>query len=131
MVWMAIAIALPMTFLSDWVVNLLYGGQYNQAGSVLMIHIWAGVFVGLAIVKGKWQTSENLTKNHFYGAFVSSFANVIFNYILIPKYGIIGAAYGTILSQFISAYLINYFFNELKGQNKLIHKTINPTRILK
>ena len=37
MVWIAIAIALPMTFLSDWVVNLLYGEQYNQAGSVLMI----------------------------------------------------------------------------------------------
>ena len=47
MVWMAIAIALPMTFLSDWVANLLYGNQYNEAGRVLMIHIWAGVFVFL------------------------------------------------------------------------------------
>ena len=27
MVWMAIAIALPMTFMSDWIVELLYGGQ--------------------------------------------------------------------------------------------------------
>ena len=45
MVWMAIAIALPMTFLSDWIINLLYGEQYSQAGSVLMIHIWAGIFV--------------------------------------------------------------------------------------
>jgi O-antigen/teichoic acid export membrane protein len=43
---MAIAIALPMTFLSDWVIHLLYGEQYSQAGSVLMIHIWAGVFGG-------------------------------------------------------------------------------------
>ncbi|MFT7824752.1 MAG: flippase, partial [Sulfurimonas sp.] len=41
MVWMAIAIALPMTFLSDWVVNLLYGVQYNQSGTVLALHIWA------------------------------------------------------------------------------------------
>lgn len=131
MVWMAIAIALPMTFLSDWLVNLLYGEQYNQAGSVLMIHIWAGVFLGIAVVKGKWQTSENLTKHHFYGAFVSSIANVVFNYILIPRFGIIGAAYGTILSQFISAYLINFFFTELRNQNRLIHKTVNLMRVVK
>ena len=25
MVWMAIVIAIPMTFLSDWIVELLYG----------------------------------------------------------------------------------------------------------
>ncbi|OAD19255.1 polysaccharide biosynthesis protein [Candidatus Thiomargarita nelsonii] len=43
MVWMAIAIALPMTFLSDWIVNLLYGGEYNEAGNILRVHIWAGV----------------------------------------------------------------------------------------
>ena len=52
MVWMAIAIAIPMTFLSDWQVNLLYGQQYNQADSVLMIHIWAGVFVSLVVADG-------------------------------------------------------------------------------
>ena len=130
MVWMAIAIALPMTFLSDWVVNLLYGSQYNQAGGVLMIHIWAGVFVGIAVVKGKWQTSENLTKYHFYGAFISAISNVLFNYLLIPKYGIIGAAFGTILSQFISAYLINYIFKELKSQTFYIHNSFNLKRIL-
>jgi len=131
MVWLAIAIALPVTFLSDWIVNILFGSEYSQAANVLRIHIWAGVFVGIAVVKGKWQISENLTKYHFYGAFISSVSNVVFNYIFIPKYEIIGAAYGTILSQFISAYLINYFFIELKNQNRLIHRTINLIRILK
>jgi O-antigen/teichoic acid export membrane protein len=129
MVWMAIAIALPMTFLSDWVVNLLYGEQYSQAGSVLMIHIWAGIFVGIAIVKGKWQTTENLTKYHFYGAFISAFGNVVFNYIFIPKYGISGAAYGTILAQAISAYVINFSFADLRSQNILIHNTLKIKRI--
>jgi len=131
MVWMAIAIALPMTFLSDWVVNLLYGEQYNQAGSVLMIHIWAGVFVGLAVVKGRWQVTENLTKLYFYGALVSSILNLILNFLLIPAYGIKGAAFATLLSQFSSAYLINYFFKELYGQAKLMNQSVNIMRVLK
>ena len=60
MAFMAIAIALPMTFLSDWIVELLYGAQYNQAGSVLVIHIWAGVFVFLGVASAKWFLVENL-----------------------------------------------------------------------
>ena len=45
MVWLAIAIAIPMTFMSDWIIELLYGGEYNEASAVLIIHIWAGVRV--------------------------------------------------------------------------------------
>ena len=130
-VWIAIVIALPMTFLSGWMVKLLFGEQYNQAGSVLMIHIWVGVFVGLAVVKGKWQVNENLTKFHFYGALVSSIANALLNYFLIPIYGIKGAAVATLISQWISAYFINYFFIELKSQTLLMHKAFDIRRLLK
>ncbi len=37
MVWIAISIAIPMTFLSDWIVNLLYGVQYSESADVLKI----------------------------------------------------------------------------------------------
>ena len=59
-VWIAIAIALPMTFLSDIIVNMLYGEQYNQAASVLTIHIWASIFVFLGVASGQWFIAENL-----------------------------------------------------------------------
>ncbi|MBN2825888.1 MAG: flippase, partial [Campylobacterales bacterium] len=81
MVWMAIAIALPMTFLSDWVVHLLYGEQYNQAGSVLMIHIWAGVFVFLGVASGKWFMAENLQMLSFWRTFNGMVINVILNFV--------------------------------------------------
>jgi len=89
------------------------------------------VFVGLAVVKGKWQVNENLTKFHFYGALVSSIANVLLNYFLIPIYGIKGAAVATLISQWISAYFINYFFIELKSQTLLMHKAFDIRRLLK
>lgn len=65
MVWMSIIIALPMTFLSNWIVEILYGGQYDEAGSVLMIHIWTGVFVFLGVAFSGYLTAENKTKKPF------------------------------------------------------------------
>ncbi|MGE3613200.1 MAG: flippase [Sulfurimonas sp.] len=105
MVWMAIAIALPMTFLSDWVVNLLYGEQYSQAGNVLMIHIWAGIFVFLGVASGKWFTAENLQMLSFWRTFYGMTINVVLNFMLLPNYGIQGAAVATLISQIIAAYI--------------------------
>ena len=109
MVWMAIAIAIPMTFMSDWIVELLYGDQYSQTGSVLMIHIWAGVFVFLGVASGKWFIVENLQKYSFYRTFAGAVLNVILNFILIPKFGINGAAIATLSSQATAAYLFDLF----------------------
>jgi O-antigen/teichoic acid export membrane protein len=114
MVWMAIAIALPMTFLSDWIVNLLYGGEYNEAGSVLMIHIWAGVFVFLGVASGKWFVSENLQILAFWRTFSGMIINVILNFVLIPKYGVQGAAVATLSSQIMAAYMFDLLNQKTK-----------------
>ena len=121
MVWIAIAIALPMTFLSDWVVHFLYGEQYNQAGSVLMIHIWAGVFVFLGVVSGKWFVAENLQMLSFWRTFNGMIINIILNIFLIPKYGIQGAAIATLVAQIMAAYLFDVF--NYKTRNMFYMKT--------
>lgn len=131
MVWMAIAIALPMTFLSDLIVDLLYGGQYNQAGSVLMIHIWTGVFVFLGLAFGRYLTTENLTKKSFYRTLLGAVLNVILNYILIPIYGINGAAIATLLGQFIANYVYDFFDKDLHHQLKMKTMSFFPIHILK
>lgn len=114
MVWMAVAIALPMTYLSDWVVNLLYGNQYNQAGSVLMIHIWAGVFTFLGVANAKWIISENLMINGMIRTTVGAIINVFLNYVLIQKMYIQGAAVATLISYFIANYFGLFFYSKTK-----------------
>ena len=105
MVWMAIAIAIPMTFMSDWIVGLLYGEQYNQAGNVLMIHIWAGIFVFLGVASGKWFISENLQIFSIINTSIGAIVNIGLNNILIQKIGIEGAALSTLISYASAAYL--------------------------
>ncbi|MFP4332874.1 MAG: flippase [Campylobacterales bacterium] len=130
MVWLAIAIALPMTFLSDWVVNLLYGEQYSQSGSVLMIHIWAGVFVFLGVASGRWLLSENLQMIAFWKTFSGMVINVVLNLLLIPKYGIQGAAVATLLGQLTANYVYDFFNKDLHAQLKMKTMCFFPMHIL-
>ncbi len=107
MAWMAIAIAVPMTFLSDRVIYLLYGAQFSEAGGVLMIHIWSAVFVFLGVASSKWFIAEGLQRYSFYRTLFGAILNVGTNLVVIPQYGIYGAAIATLVSQIVASYLFN------------------------
>lgn len=106
MLWLAIGIALPVMLLSDNIINLLFGIQYQGAADVLKIHIWAGVFVFLGIANGKYLLAENYIMIGSLRTFIAAITNVTLNIILIPKYGINGAAIATLISYFIHTFLI-------------------------
>ncbi len=114
MVWLAIAIALPMTFLRDWLVTLLYGAAYSEAGKVLMINIWAGVFVFIGVASSKWFISEGLQKYLTINTVVGAIVNILLNLFLIPKYGIYGAAIATVMSQALASYFMNLIFQRTR-----------------
>ena len=130
MVWMAIAIALPMTFLSNWIISLLYGSAYNQSGSVLMIHIWAGVFVFLGVASGKWLLTENLQIFSTIDTAIGAIVNVLLNYILIKEIGVEGAAWATLISYFVAAYLSLLFWKKTRVNFVNLSKSLLFMRIL-
>ena len=106
MTWLAVGIALPITFLANDIIRLSFGIQYQDAAGVLRIYIWAGIFVFLGVASSQYLIAENYTRVLFFVTFMGMIANVILNIILIPKYGINGAATATLLSQFMVAFSI-------------------------
>lgn len=119
MVWLAVIIALPMTFYSNWVIELLYGQDYNAAGTVLMIHIWSAVFVFLGVASSKWFVVENLQIYSLYRTLAGVIINIVLNYFIIPIYGINGAAFATLVSQVIASYLFNSLSSKTRHNFKL------------
>jgi len=114
MVWLAISIAIPITFLSDWLISLLYGDQFSQAGGVLVIHIWAGVFTFLGVANGKWVTNENLLINGMLRNSFGAVLNVGLNYQLIKIFGVQGAAFSTAASYLFTGYLSLLLYKRTK-----------------
>ncbi|MFN3545097.1 MAG: flippase [Thiobacillus sp.] len=108
MVLLALGVAIPMTFFSDWLVVLLFGIDYVEAGSVLALHIWSGLFVFIGLASGSWYLNENLQMMAFNRSLLGAVINILANLLLIPAYGIVGAAIGTVLSQMAAAYLFDF-----------------------
>jgi O-antigen/teichoic acid export membrane protein len=130
MTWLAIAIAVPVTFLSQIVIKFLYGAGYEGAGTVLAIHIWAGVFVFLGYASGQYLLTENYTRISFYRAFWGMIVNVILNFLLIPRYGPNGAAVATLISQFGATFGI-VFLKYTRRQAIMMLKSFDPVPLLR
>ncbi len=112
MVVLSVAVALPITLLSEWLITLLYGEAYRDGSVVLSIHIWAGLFTSLGVASSGWFISENLLKFSLIKTLIGVLMNVILNYILIPKFGIVGVAVATIISQACVSFLFNAMYSK-------------------
>lgn len=107
---LAYSVAIPITFLSPFIVSLLYGQKYIEAADILTIHIWTGVFVSLGLAREIWLTNEGLMKFAAVTTSIGAAINVGLNLVLIPKYGGMGASLATVVAQMFSAYLVGVFY---------------------
>jgi O-antigen/teichoic acid export membrane protein len=105
---------LSTLLLSGTVIKLLYGNAYADSATILSVHIWCGLFVALGQVSGAWIMAErrvvlNLQRNLF-----GLVTNILLNFIVIPRFGAIGAAWSTFIAM-ISAY---YLFDALNPSTR-------------
>jgi O-antigen/teichoic acid export membrane protein len=106
--FIAIMIALPVTFFSNQIITILYGNEFISSAPVLTIYIWAGVAVFLGVASSQYLINENLTKFSFFRTALGTVSNVILNFILIPLYGITGSALATLISYSVATFSIGF-----------------------
>jgi len=115
MTGIALAISVPLALLSPFLVRLFFGAPYEAAGPVLAIHTWASVFVFLAAAQTPWDAAEGLTRLAMRRTLVGAGAKIALNLLLIPRFGLQGAAAATLASQACSAWLANALHPETRG----------------
>ncbi len=131
MVVLGVVIILPVLMLSDWMINLLYGVAFQRSAAVLNIHILGSVFVFLGVANQKWFISENYQAYNIICLGAGMLANIVLNVIMIPKMGIMGAAYATLISQFIASVLAPAFFKKTRNSFYMMLKALFFVQVFK
>ena len=104
------SVAIPMTFLSTYLIVLVFGQEYAPAGGILSIHIWSSLFVFLGYVKNTWIAIEELTGFAVAASFIGAATNILLNLWLIPKYQGMGAAIATVISYGCADYVLCFIY---------------------
>ena len=107
-----VAAALPMavggTLLSKQLMQLLAGKEFGASGPVLSILVWSIAILFIYIPVNSLIISQ-LTKKAMLVTGANVLINIVGNIILIPSYGIKGAAIMTVVSEAIQGIFYFYF----------------------
>lgn len=108
-----------MYLLSDFAIHLIAGDKYANVIPLLKVTLLYCFFVPYGRQCGTILTSDGRTRFNFYMVIIFAVLIIMFNFIFIKQFGIIGAAYGTLLSTIISFIISQIYLNKLYNINAL------------
>ena len=124
----SILISVCISFSSGMLIEFLFGADYQESSLILMIHIWASIFVFLGVASSKWFIAHNLEKIIFFRTITNMFINIFLNYLLIPIYGAMGAAIALLITLSFGFFVYDQF---RKDTRELFYMKLTSLNILK
>lgn len=108
-------------------IPLLYGEEYSPSTWAFCIAVFGLPAVSLGMMRQIYITHEKSNKLSMYATSLALFSNVGMNIILIPLWGICGAAVATVLSLYVSSVLsTRLFFSKWLFKAQIEAFTRNP-----
>jgi O-antigen/teichoic acid export membrane protein len=123
----SISVAAVTSFFSTWIIAILFGSQYTQAGPVLAVYIWASVPVFLNIASSQYLIAENRSIVALYRTIAGAVVNIGLSFLLIPRYGSLGAAASTLLSYSIATFSL-IVVPDLRPQGRMMFNSFKLWR---
>jgi len=118
------AVALPVTLLAPWLVQLLFGSAYQPSAPLLAVLIWAGLFANLTVARNAHFIALDWGRAQLWTASAGAIANILLNLLLIPRFGAMGAAGATCLSYWVAAQGACYVSRTLRPAAAMIMRAL-------
>jgi O-antigen/teichoic acid export membrane protein len=132
LLYSALVVVAIVSYCATWLLPLLFGAAYESAVPVLVVHIWAGLFVFMRTLLSKWFIAENLLKLSMASQVLGALVNILLNLKLIPLYGAVGAAYATVISLAVAGYVVLFLHPKLWPMALVVTRSfLLPLRLLR
>jgi O-antigen/teichoic acid export membrane protein len=111
----AILVACFVTIFASEILNLLFGKDYLGGVDVLKIRIWETVFAAIGVITGSWALVEGMQRQTLIFSVFGMLINISLNLILIPLFGIKGAAISSLVSIIFVVIILPLCFKDMRN----------------
>ncbi|PWM75811.1 MAG: hypothetical protein DBX59_00770 [Bacillota bacterium] len=125
-IYLALLQSVVIALLARYIVLILYGAEYAPAVGALRIIVWYTTFSYLGAVRNVWILAEGKHRYLWIINLSGALCNIALNLLLIPLWGISGAAAASLITQFFTNVLMGYIIKPIWGNNKLMLQSLNP-----
>lgn len=129
MVWISLSIACAIYLMAPRLIHFSFGDGYQESVDVLRIHIWSGIFIFISASSQIWYLANGLTKLVIFNNILGAVSNITLNYMLIPKFGTLGACYSCFISFMICNLLASAVLPASRPLFLQLIKAFNPLNL--
>jgi O-antigen/teichoic acid export membrane protein len=120
----AYAVALPVALTAHWLVPVLFGEAYARGGPMLAVLVWANIFMGLEMARSGFLTAMNWTRIYLLAVSLGCVLNVALNWLLIPRYGGMGAVVASLAAYWFAAHGSCFIFKPLRRTGGMLTRAL-------
>lgn len=114
MIVLPTVVAAAVTFFAGDLLQMVYGDAYADAAQTLRIYAWCSLFVFMLVATAQHLIITNATRFAFMRNAVGMLVNVSLNLMLIPRWGIEGAAIASLAGYACAALLANALRGDMR-----------------
>ncbi len=105
-----------LAFIAYFAIPMVFGEEFQAASSALWV-LLAGSAIALPALFGYFPFTHAVSATYIsmIGAVLAAITNITANFLLIPKFGLIGCAYATALSYFVNVMTSALFLRVMEG----------------
>jgi O-antigen/teichoic acid export membrane protein len=105
-----VCISCVVTVFADRIIVLLYGPSFQPAAGVLALNVWTLIPVAFGLTSSVWLGAGKRTSVLLSRTLCGCAVNLTLNMLLVPKFGILGAALATLVAMFVASTLTLLFY---------------------
>lgn len=128
-IYLSVIISLFITLFSKNIINFLYGSDFTPSILPLQIIVWYTTFSYIGAVRNIWILANNLQYLLWFINLSGALFNIVLNVFLIKMYGVPGAAFASLLTQFFTNVLVGYIISPIRPNNSIILHSLHPKYI--
>jgi O-antigen/teichoic acid export membrane protein len=122
--WISFSLSLVVSLGSTHIIHLLYGTKFSPSAPLLTLYAWLNIITFFSIGRLKIFIIEGYQSLCLVISVMTLFTNVLFNYILIPRYGAYGAIAASISSHIVSNLICSVFSKNIRSNLFLYFKSV-------
>ncbi len=130
-IYLSLTQSVVFTLLSSLIIRILFGADYADSAAVLRIVTWYTTFSYMGPIRNIWMLLENKQNYLWRVNLIGAGSNVVLNLALIPFWGVMGAAVASVITQFVTNFLIGYVLKEIRYNNTLLIRGLSPKPALR
>ena len=129
-IYLSLLQCIVMTLFARFIIHILYGASYNAAIPALRLIVWYTTFSYLGVVRNIWILAEQKQRYLWQINLLGALGNILLNALLIPRFGIMGAAFASLFTQFFTNVIVGFIIRPIRYNNTLMFRGMNPKIIL-